>query len=309
MYDSAPQAPIVVGVDGSEVSLEAVEWAAAEAVARHRRLRVVHAFIWPLLRVPVGPSTYAPPGSGLRADAQRILDDAVLRARQSAPGIDVAGVMPVGAPVPVLLSEIEQAPLVVLGSRGLGGFSGLLVGSTGVQVAAHAPCPVIVVRPVSAEPSNLMTADQVVVGVDGSSLSVETLEFGFAEAVRLGVGVVAVHVAASHVPGDGRVDVLTEEHAPKQARLLAESLAGWPEKYPDVPIRRVLLRGHAGRALTEASQGARLLVVGSRGLGGFRGLLLGSVSDAVLHHAHCPVAVVRTQDRISDLQVRRLSND
>lgn len=295
MYESAPHAPIVVGVDGSEVSLEAVEWAAAEAVAQHRRLRVVHAFIWPLLRVPVGPSPYAPPGAGLQADAQRILDDALLRARESAPGIDVSAVMPVGAPVPVLLSEIEQAPLVVLGSRGLGGFSGLLVGSTGVQVAAHAPCPVIVVRPLSAAPSNSMTADQVVVGVDGSPVSAEALEFGFAEAVRLSVGVVAVHVVASHLPGDGSVDVLTEEHAPKPARLLAESLAGWQEKHPNVPIRRVLLRGHAGRALAEASKGARLLVVGSRGLGGFRGLLLGSVSHAVLHHAHCPVAVVRTQ--------------
>lgn len=297
MYEGAPHAPVVVGVDGSEVSLKAVEWAAAEAVARHCRLRVVHAFIWPLLRVPVGPSTYGPPDAGLRADAQRIVDEAVLRAEELAPGIDVAGVMPVGAPVPVLLSEIEHARLVVLGSRGLGGFSGLLVGSTGVQVAAHAPCPVIVVRPVSAEPSNSMTADQVVVGVDGSPVSVAAIEFGFAEAVRLGVGVVAVHVVASRVPGDGSVDVLIEEHAPGQARLLAESLAGWQDKYPDMSIRRILLRGHAGRALAEASKGARLFVVGSRGLGGFRGLLLGSVSHAVLHHAHCPVAVVRTQDR------------
>jgi nucleotide-binding universal stress UspA family protein len=297
MHGSAPHAPIVVGVDGSEVSLEAVEWAAAEAVARHRRLRVVHAFIWPLMRVPMGPSAHAPPGSGLRADAQRILDEAMQRARQAAPGADVTGVMPVGAPVPVLLSEIEQAPLVVLGSRGLGGLSGLLVGSTGVQVVAHAPCPVIIVRPVSAATPNSLTANQLVVGVDGSSLSVKALDFGFREAVRLGVGVAAVHVTAPHVPGDGSVDVLTEEHAPKQTRLLAESLAGWQEKYPDVPIRRVLLRGHAGRALTEISKGVRLLVVGSRGLGGFRGLLLGSVSHAVLHHAHCPVAVVRTQDR------------
>src|SRR5918998_5719582 len=269
MHDSAPHAPIVVGVDGSEVSLEAVEWAAAEATARHRRLRVVHAFIWPLLRVPMGPSTYGPPASGLRADAQRILDQAVQRARQAAPGTDVTGVMPVGAPVAVLLSEIEQAPLVVLGSRGLSGLSGVLVGSTGVQVVAHAPCPVIVVRPVSAATPNSLTANQLVVGVDGSSLSVAALEFGFREAVRLGVGVVAVHVAAPHVPGDGSIEVLTEENAPKQARLLAESVAGWQEKYPDVPIRRVLLRGHAGRALTEISKGVRLLVVGSRGLGGF----------------------------------------
>ncbi|HVE95448.1 MAG TPA: universal stress protein, partial [Pseudonocardiaceae bacterium] len=229
MYESVSQAPIVVGVDGSEVSLEAVEWAAAEAAARHRRLRVVHAFIWPLLRVPVGPSTYGQVDGGLQAAAQRILDKALLRAKETAPGIDVSTVMPVGAPVPVLLSEIEDAPLVVLGSRGLGGFSGLLVGSTGVQVATHAPCPVIVVRPVSAEPPNSMAADQVVVGVDGSPLSVAAIEFGFAEAVRLGVGVVAVHVAASRLPGDSSVDVLTEEHAPEQARLLAESLAGWQE--------------------------------------------------------------------------------
>lgn len=127
--------------------------------------------------------------------------------------------------------------------------------------------------------------------------TVTNRELGFAEAVRLGVGVVAVHVAASRVPGDNCVNVLTEEHAPEQARLLAESLAGWQEKHPDMPIRRVVLRGHAGRTLTEASKGARLLVVGSRGLGSFRGLLLGSVSHAVLHHAHCPVAVVRTHDR------------
>ena len=140
MYDRAVHAPIVVGVDGSEVSLDTVEWAAAEAVEaveRHRRLRVVHAFIWPLLRVPVGPSRYGPPDAGLRAQAQRILDEALLRARQSALGIDVAGAMPVGAPVPVLLSEIEQAPLVVPGSRGLGGFSELLLGSTG---AGSGPC-------------------------------------------------------------------------------------------------------------------------------------------------------------------------
>jgi nucleotide-binding universal stress UspA family protein len=166
-----------------------------------------------------------------------------------------------------------------------------------VQVVAHAPCPVIVVRPVSAATPNSLTANQLVVGVDGSSLSVAALEFGFREAVRLGIGVVAVHVTAPHVPGDGSVELLTEKNAPKQARLLAESLAGWQEKYPDVPIRRVLLRGHAGRALTKISKGVRLLVVGSRGLGGFRALLLGSVSHAVLHHAHCPVAVVRTKDR------------
>ena len=86
--------------------------------------------------------------------------------------------------------------------------------------------------------------------------------------------------------------MLTEEHAPEQAQLLAEALGRWQEMYPHVPTRRVLLRGHAGGALAEASKGARLLVVGSCGLGGFRGLLLGSVSHAVLYHAQCPVAVV-----------------
>jgi nucleotide-binding universal stress UspA family protein len=135
----------------------------------------------------------------------------------------------------------------------LGDFSGLLVGSTGVQVATHAPCPVIVVRPVSAEPPNSMAADQVVGGVNGSPLSVAAIEVGFAEAVQPGVGVVAVHVAASRVPGDSSVDVLTEEHAPEQTRLLAESLAGWQEKYPDMPIRRVVLRMHC-RVLTWQSR-------------------------------------------------------
>ncbi|MFC7615699.1 universal stress protein [Actinokineospora soli] len=183
--------------------------------------------------------------------------------------VDVTGDMPESAPVPALLRQ--DACLVVLGSRGLGGFGGLLLGSTAVQVAAHARCPVVVVR---GERSG-----DVVVGVDGSAHSVEAIAFAFGEAQRLGAGVVAVTAGSQ------------EDEA---ARALAESVAGWAERYPDVPVRRSVVRGHAARALVDAAADAALLVVGSRGAGGFRGMLLGSVSQGVLHHATCPVAIVRS---------------
>jgi nucleotide-binding universal stress UspA family protein len=279
MSEPAGSGPIVAGVDGSESGLEAVDWAAAEALAAGRELRVVHAFIWPLLEVPTGPAGVGPPGGGLRAEAERIVDVAVQRAKAAAPGVRVSAAMPVGAAPPVLLAEAEPACLVVVGCRGLGGFTGLMLGSTGVQLAGHAPCPVIVVRHDSdADGANAAGtgAGEVVAGVDGSAQSDDVLGFGFAEAVRLGTGIAVVHV------GDG-----SELPEP-----VASAVADRLKRYPEVVVRPVLASGHPGRILVEASSGARLLVVGTRGLGGFRRLLLGSVSQAALHHSHCPVAVV-----------------
>ena len=143
--------PVVVGVDGSEASLAAVDWAVGEAVARQSLLRVVHAFIWPLFpHVPLGPSPYGPPDGGLRAVAERVVDESVKRATNGAPGLSVVGELIAGAPEPVMLTEANNAQLVVVASRGLGGFTGLLVGSVSSHLAAHAACPVVVIPPARA---------------------------------------------------------------------------------------------------------------------------------------------------------------
>ncbi|SCL29460.1 universal stress protein [Micromonospora inyonensis] len=287
-------APVVVGVDGSPSALHAVRLAAREAAIRNRPLRVVHAFVWPLLGVPLGPAPDAPSEGGLRHQAERIVTEAVAEAGKVDPEVPVTGVVVDGAPTAVLLAEARDAVLVVLGSRGLGGFAGLLLGSSAVQVSSHAACPVLVVR---GEPR----ADgPVVVGVDGSDLSDLAVAFAVEEAARRGTELVAVHAWLHPTPlGPGDMLPLAydlDALADDEERVLVEAVAGWAERYPEVPIRRRLVRGAPARALVEESQTAQLVVVGARGRGGLAGLLLGSVSHAVLHHTRCPVAIVRHHD-------------
>ncbi|MGW1061207.1 universal stress protein [Micromonospora rubida] len=284
-------APVVVGVDGSASALDAVRAATREATARNRPLRVVHAFIWPLIGTPLGPVPGVPPEAGLRNLAEEVIAEAVAEARKISAEVDVTGELVDGSPIPVLLRESRDAALVVLGSRGLGGFAELLVGSAAVQVSARADCPVLVVR---GEPR----ADgPVVVGVDGSTLSTEAVGFAFEEAALRGTGLVAVHTwlyPTPVAPGDilpvaYDLDSLIEE----EGRALAETVAGWSERYPQVPVRQRLVRGAPAPVLVEESAAAQLTVVGGHGRGAWGGLLLGSVSHAVLHHARSPLAIVR----------------
>lgn len=283
--------PVVVGVDGSASALEAVRLAAREAMLRRRPLRIVHGFVWPLLNVPLGPSPYGPAEGGLRNQAEQFVAEAVAEAHKTAQDLTVTGEVIDGRPASVLLRAAHQAALLVLGSRGLGGFGGLLLGSTAVQVSAYAECPVLVVR---AEPR----ADgPVVVGVDGSELSKHAINFAFEEAAQRGSELVAVHAWTHPVPS-GPGDILPAVYDPElvreeEERVLAESLAGFAEGYPQVRVRQRLVRGVPSKVLVEESAAAQLVVVGARGCGGFTGLLLGSVSHGVLHHAHCPVAIVR----------------
>jgi nucleotide-binding universal stress UspA family protein len=209
------------------------------------------------------------------------------------PGLAVEQEVVTGFPVPVLSAEATRARLVVLGDRGLGGFTGLLVGSVAVALSAHAPCPVVVVRgPTPGAPPPL--EGPVVVGIDGSPTSEAALAFAFEAADLRGVPLLAVHTWTDYQIESTMVAVLegdaidADEH-----RLLAERLAGWGEKYPDVRVQRLVTRYRPARTLLEQSAHAQLVVVGSRGRGGFAGMLLGSVSHAMLHHAGCPVAVVR----------------
>ncbi|MEO3972542.1 universal stress protein [Streptomyces sp. CAU 1734] len=287
--------PVVVGVDGSASSLAAVETAAREAKLRGTGLRVVHAFIWPAMKVPLGPAAVGPRDGGLRNLAERTLDEAVTRARDVAPGVAVTGEIVTGEPLTVLEERSRTASLAVVGSRGMGGFIGLLVGSTAVHLAAHGRCPVLVVR---GEPDR---EGPVLLAVDGSPEAAGAVEFAFAEASLRGVGLVALHAWNEWTePGDddpGHPQNLVGDAGRlrgTEERVLAEAIAGLREKYPEVGVERRLIRGRVRPALIEASEEAQLLVVGARGRGGFAGLLLGSVSQALLHHAHCPVAVVRS---------------
>lgn len=286
--------PVVVGVDGSRSSLEAVEAAAQEAALRGARLRMVHAFGWPSIHVPPGGPPWNPAVAGVRELVDGTLNKAEQRARAVAPQLDIEREVTVGEPLMVLEIESHTASLVVVGSRGLGAFGSLLLGSTAVHLAAHARCPVLVVR------GNPHPAGAVLLAVDGSPAGKGAVEFAFAEASLRDADLLAVHVwntwseRAYEGPGDPlNMVVDTERLREEEQRLLDETLLQWEKRYPHVAVERRLIRSRIRPALIEASHDAQLVVAGARGRGGFTGLLLGSVSQALLHHAHCPVAVVR----------------
>ncbi|MFC7549042.1 universal stress protein [Plantactinospora sp. GCM10030261] len=279
--------PVVVGVDGSASALDAVRLAAREAWWRDRPLRIVHAFIWPLLRVPVGPSPYGPSEGGLRHQAERLVAEAVDVAAKTVPDLPVDSAIVDGAAPPVLLRAARDAELLVLGSRGLGGVGDLLLGSTAVQVTAHATCPVLVAR------GEQRVDGPVVVGVDGSAQSTRAIDVAFDEAAHRGAALLAVHSWPLPTPVGWMAPYDTDVLAEDEDRLLAEALAGGSERYPDVRVRRRVGPGDPGRMLVDESAKAQLVVVGARGRGGFAGLLLGSVSHRLLNSARCPVLVVR----------------
>ncbi|GAA2366920.1 universal stress protein [Dactylosporangium salmoneum] len=284
---------IVVGVDGSPESLAAVEWAAEDAVRRGCALCLVHAFVWPALYAPV--MVTVPDEPGAKGAAEETVAEAAAGAVAVAPGLEVRTDVQVRPPAAALVAASKRARTVVVGNRGLGGFAGLLLGSVGVQLAAHAACPVVIVRRADRQPGH--EAGRVVVGVDGSPEAERAVQFAFEQASYRGTGLTAVHAYQWPATG-GPVDVLPLAYDPDdlrtdERRTLARSMSGWAGKYPGVDIRHTVVHGRAGAVLTELSAGAQLLVVGSRGRGGFTGLLLGSVSQAAIHHAGCPVAVVR----------------
>ncbi|MEU2289011.1 universal stress protein [Streptomyces sp. NPDC013178] len=288
---------VVVGVDGSASSLAAVEAAVREARWRGAGLRLVHAFIWPAMHVPLGRSQLGPPEGGMRNMVERLLTEAEERARSMAPEVEISRAVVTGDALTVLEAQSRAAELLVVGSRGMGGFVGLMVGSTAVHLAAHGRCPVLVVREQGER------SGPIVMGVDGSSAGAGAVDFAFTEAALREAGLVALHAWTNwNAPMPEPQDVTMpyanglESMAAQEERLLSQALAGYQETYPDVSVKREVVHGGTREALIEASRKAQLLVVGARGRGGFAGLLLGSVSQAMLHHAHCPVAVVRNPD-------------
>ncbi|HEV7172375.1 universal stress protein [Pedococcus sp.] len=281
--------PIIVGVDGHEPSRVALDWAIDEASRRGLPLELVNARpIYP--RDPT--AAYAGPEVN-DAHSLELLRAAADRAQALAPGVAVATRAERGAAADVLVDSSPRAALVVVGARGHGAVRSAFLGSTSIQVAAHARCPVAVVR---ALPQARPERPGVVVGVDGSDVSKEAVGVAFAEADERQLPLTVVH--SWFMPYEGRSVVafdseeLRRQIAEEEHVVAAESIAGWSEKYPDVRVRQHVLHDHPVAALVDHSLGAELLVVGCRGRGGFGGMMLGSVSQGVLHHAQCPVIVV-----------------
>lgn len=283
--------PIIVGADGSEYAYAAVEWAAVEAVRRGRRLRVVFVLA-PWLLEPLPEPAADSVRRNLQEGGQEVLRQAAARAVSRAPQVKVeTGLVP-GGPVQALLEEAQDAPMLVVGGRGLGELSGLLLGSATNQLALYARRPVVVVRR-----TEEVEHGEIVVAVDDTPSAQAALAFAFEEASLRSARLRAVH--AWHDPASlGRGEMQPPVYDPElvggeESRLLSEELAGWSSRYPDVEVVEETVRGGTVRVLAEVSARADLLVLGSRGRGGFAGLLLGSVGQAMLHHGHCPVAIVR----------------
>ncbi|WP_280236002.1 universal stress protein [Nocardia cyriacigeorgica] len=281
--------PVVVGADGSEQSLVAVRWAAAYAARRRLPLHLVYA-----IGVPVDfvPGLSGPPldYEAFRARGETLLGAAAEVAKNAAGSsatVDLTTAVVGAEPIPVLRDLGRTASLLVVGSRGLGAFRRTLLGSVSSALARHAPCPVAVVP----DAEGGVWEGSVVVGVDGSPHSARAIAIAFDEASTRDTGVVAVHAWSEFNRYDARPDMQTQAEA-----LLSESIAGYREMYPDVPVKRVVVQDRPARALLHAAASAQLIVVGSRGRGGFVGMTLGSVSQAVLHTAECPLIIVRDAD-------------
>jgi nucleotide-binding universal stress UspA family protein len=265
---------VVVGVDGSEPSAQAALWAAAEA----ERLAVS------LHLVVVNDD---PAREGFAKQAVR---DAAERCHRDHPQLTITDEVAVGHPAEELVRRSDTAHLIVLGSHGHGMFRDTLLGAISMSVAAHARCPVVVVRGTAAE------SGPVVVGVDNSPGSRMAVQYAFETANRRHTGLVAVQALPDSYFTVGADPPPDQQEIRNRADLhLAEQLSGWCADYPDVTVRREVSNKHPVAALCEAAKQAQLLVVGHRGRGGFAGLLIGSVANGVLHHAPCPVAVIRTR--------------
>ncbi|MEO3809007.1 universal stress protein [Sphaerisporangium sp. B11E5] len=279
--------PIVAGVDGSGSAAAAVEWAAEEAVRRGVPLRVVH------VREPWAgedePHLDAPDGE----HHEDVLTEAAEAARKRAPGLEVTTALLTGTVVASLRAESETAALVVIGSRGMGGFAELLLGSVGMGLAGHARGPVVVVRETGGE-----RRGEIVAGYDGSPHAEAALRFALEQAARHGARLRVVYAWPAPPPAPYGLSYgdLVQAAFDAEANRVRERVAAWREEYPGVDVRDEVVVGHPVPALTEASEQADLVVVGSRGKGPLASLL-GSVSHGVLHHAHCPVAVVRPPEQ------------
>ncbi|MEU3102416.1 universal stress protein [Streptomyces griseoflavus] len=288
--------PLVVGVDGSDSSLEAVDWAVDEAARLGLSLRLVHASLWE--RYEGGLPSF---GTGRPAEevlAEHIAASAAERARLRDPELKVSSEVVPDDAVSALLHAAHESSALVTGSRGRGGIAGMLLGSVSLTVAARAVCPVVVVR--GGEPDLQGSPGRVVVGLGDSAEDSDAVRFAFREAEARGCGLHAVRAwrrpAHEHVDHPLIADDAAGAGEERASALLTDALRDAARDHPRVEVRRQVVEGPAHKALLDASSGADLVVVGARRRHGHVGLQLGRVSHALLHHAGCPVAVVPRSD-------------
>jgi nucleotide-binding universal stress UspA family protein len=294
MPDQSEHLGIVVGVDGSTASTAAVRWAARWAAMRNTGLTIAHASL------PVVPESSLvewmgpTPSEVMRAQeeqARRLIDDATRTANDTAGGLHIQIKAIAAAPVPVLLELSNDAQIVAVGRRGRSSLAGVLLGSVSIAMIHRARCPVVVIHDES--PAEAASTDApVLVGIDGSPASELATAIAFDEASWRGVELVALHAAYDSDPF-GILQLQWAAVEPKANKALAERLAGWQERYPDVRVRRVVVFDRPAHHLIEQAKTAQLVVVGTRGRGEFTGLLLGSVSAAVVQATRTPVIVAR----------------
>ncbi|AZA08278.1 universal stress protein [Corynebacterium pseudopelargi] len=291
---------VVVAVDGSDASTNAIRWAANTAAKRGVPLKLAASYTMPQFLYAEGMVPPQELFDELQSETMAHIEAAQKVALEVAPDLKIGYVIAEGSPIDMLLEISKDVTMIVMGSRGLGGLSGMVMGSVSAAVVSHASCPVVVVREDNdVTPSNKY--GPVVVGVDGSEVSQRATEFAFEEAQARGAKLVAIHTwmdmqvqasLAGLAAAQQEWDTIEDE----QQHLLEERLAPMLDKYPDVAVDMVITRDRPVRALVENGRDAQLLVVGSHGRGGFRGMLLGSTSRALLQSAPCPMVVVRPRE-------------
>ncbi|KIA62470.1 universal stress protein [Nocardia vulneris] len=284
--------PIIAAVDGSASSYQAAAWAAVEATLHRRPLHLLTSMA---IRTGYGPGMSLGESDleWLRRDGERILHEAKRIARTAAPGEEpvISTEVSFELVIPMLIERSAHASMLVVGSRGMGAFQRGLLGSFSTATTHHAHCPVAVIHGISAIDPVSATLP-VLVGVDGTANSVPALELAFEEASRRKVGLTALH-AWSDVSGMDLPVAGWDGAQESSEAILAESLAGYAERYPDVTVRRIVKADRPVRSLLDESANAQLVVVGSHGRGGFASMLLGSTSNALLHSVEAPMIVVR----------------
>jgi nucleotide-binding universal stress UspA family protein len=290
MSTLAKRLGVVVAVDGSPASNAAACWAARDAAIRNVPLTIVHAVATPTATWP--PVPY-PDSLAIRLedDGKKAIMHAIKLAEDAMPAdkkVAIGRELVYSTPALALTEMSDDAEMIVMGTSGRGLLARGVLGSVSATVVRHANCPVAVVRD-----EDLPDPEQpVLVGIDGSPASELATAIAFDEASRRGVDLMALHawsdIALSDLPEADWSSLEAAAH-----RSLAESLAGWQERYPDVTVQRLVVRDRPAPQLVEKSQSAQLVVVGSHGRGGLTGVLLGSVSNAVLHSVQVPVIVAR----------------
>ncbi|CAB0714884.1 universal stress protein [Corynebacterium diphtheriae] len=292
---------VVVAVDGSEASQNAVRWAANTANKRGVPLRLAASYTMPQFLYAEGMVPPQELFDELQSETMDMIEAARVVAHEVAPDIKIGYVIAEGSPIDMLLDMSSDVTMIVMGSRGLGGLSGMVMGSVSAAVVSHADCPVVVVRS-----DNHVTETNkygpVVVGVDGSDVSQRATEFAFEEAQARGAKLVAIHTwmdmqVQASLAGLAAAQQEWEIIEKEQTALLKDRLQPLLERFPDVEVEMVITRDRPVRALEDCAHNAQLLVVGSHGRGGFRGMLLGSTSRALLQSAPCPMVVVRPNEK------------